>query len=68
MNGDLTFFLLEVVFMAVKDYLFSFTPVSPLTRSDAEIAVDLNASGRATDATQALLAEVESHLAQGDNF
>jgi hypothetical protein len=54
--------------MALKDFQFSFTPVSPLVRATAAIATDLNAAGGATDATRAAVAAVESHIANGDNL
>lgn len=54
--------------MTLNDFRYSFTPVSPLLRADAEIAADLSASGGATDAARAAVAEVESHIAKGDNL
>lgn len=51
--------------MALNDFRYSFTPVSPLLRADAEIAADLSVSGGATDAARAA---VESLIAKGDNL
>jgi hypothetical protein len=51
--------------MALEDFQFSFTPVSPLVRSDAEIAGDLSGSGGATGATRAAIAAVESPNCSG---
>ena len=54
--------------MALNDFQFSFTPVSPLLRSDAEITADLSGPGGATGATRAAIAAVESHIANGDSL
>src|SRR6185312_1534795 len=53
--------------MALNDFQFSFTPVSPLVRADAVIATEMNAANTATDATRAAVAAVEAHIANGDN-
>ena len=54
--------------MALKNYQFSFTPVMPQLRDAADIAVDLNPTGTATDSARSLVAQVESHVAQGDSL
>lgn len=54
--------------MTLKDFQYSFTPVSPLVRTDAEIGADLSGPGTATDATRAAVAAVESHVANGDSL
>lgn len=54
--------------MGLENFKASFVSISPLLRSEAEIAVDLNSSRGATATTRAAIAQIESQLAQGDNF
>lgn len=54
--------------MGLENFKASFVSVSPFLRSQAEVAVDLNSTGGATDATRAAIAQIESQLVQGDSL
>lgn len=54
--------------MALKNFEASFVSVLPQMRASEEIAADLAASGESASATtRAAMAEIESHLAAGNN-
>ena len=54
--------------MALKSFEASFVSVLPQMRASEEIAADLAASGESASATtRAAMAEIESHLAAGNN-